>query len=171
MKKTITHSLVLILLLNSIALAGLDSKKAAYQGGTTKDKDFPGAKEAVEGMLNTADENELKFEYKLNKAGRVYAIPYKQILDIEYGQKAGRRVGAAVATAILLSPVGLFLLFSKKRKHFVTIGYKDNDGKEQVAVFELGKDIVRTTLPILEARSGKKIEYQDEEAKKSGKGN
>jgi hypothetical protein len=171
MKKTITHSLVLILLLNSIALAGLDSKKAAYQGGTTKDKDFPGAKEAVEGMLNTADENELKFEYKLNKASRVYAIPYKQILDIEYGQKAGRRVGAAVATAILLSPVGLFLLFSKKRKHFVTIGYKDNDGKEQVAVFELGKDIVRTTLPILEARSGKKIEYQDEEAKKSGKGN
>jgi hypothetical protein len=71
----------------------------------------------------------------------------------------------------LLSPVGLFLLFSKKRKHFVTIGYKDNDGKEQVAVLELGKDIVRTTLPILEARSGKKIEYQDEDAKKASKGN
>jgi hypothetical protein len=65
----------------------------------------------------------------------------------------------------------LFLLFSKKRKHFVTIGYKDNDGKEQVAVFELGKDIVRTTLAVLETRSGKKIEYQDEEAKKSSKGN
>ena len=55
-------------------------------------------------------------------------------------------------------------------RHFVTIGYKDDEGKEQVAVFELGKDIIRTTLPILEARSGKKIEYQDEEAKKSGKG-
>jgi hypothetical protein len=62
------------------------------------------------------------------------------------------------------------MLFPKKRKHYVTIGYKDDQGKEQVAVFELGKDIVRITLPILEARSGKKIEYQDEEAKKSGKG-
>ena len=61
--------------------------------------------------------------------------------------------------------------FSKKRKHFVTIGYKDNDGKDQVVVYELGKDIVRTTLPILEARSGKKIEYQDEDAKKASKGN
>ncbi len=171
MKKIATLSLILTLLLHSVALAGLDSKKAAYQGGTTKDKDFPGAKESVEGVLNTADEHELKFEYKLNKVSRVYTIPYKQMLDLEYGQKAGRRVGAALATAILISPVGLFLLFSKKRKHFVTIGYKDGEGKEQVAVFELGKDIVRTTLPVLEARSGKKIEYQDEDAKKSGKGN
>jgi hypothetical protein len=79
-------------------------------------------------------------------------------------------VGAAVATSILLAPVGLFLLFSKKRKHFVTIGYKDSDGKEQVAVFELGKDIVRTSLAVIEARSGKKIEYQDEEAKKIQQG-
>jgi hypothetical protein len=63
------------------------------------------------------------------------------------------------------------MLFSKKRKHFVTIGYTDGAGKEEVAVFELGKDIVRTTLPILEARSGKKIVYQDEDARKSGKGN
>lgn len=156
--------------MNSITLAGLGSKKAAYQGGTTKDKDFPGAKEGVEGTLNTADEKELKFDYELNKAKKTYSIPYHQIVDIEYGQKAGRRVGAAVATAILISPVGLFLLFSKKRKHFVTLGYKDGDGKDQVAVFELGKDIVRTTLPILEARSGRKVEYQDEEAKKSSKG-
>lgn len=40
-----------------------------------------------------------------------------------------------------------------------------------MAVFELGKDIVRTALPILETRSGKKIIYQDNEARKSGKGN
>lgn len=170
MKKLVILTLIFTLAFNAIAFAGLDSKKAAYQGGTTKDKDFAGAKEGVEGILSTDDETQLKFSYKLNKTDQVYAIPYKDIIDLEYGQKAGRRVGAALATAILISPVGLFLLFSKKRKHFVTIGYKGEDGKEQVAVFELGKDIVRTTLPILEARSGKKIEYQDEEAKKSSKG-
>jgi hypothetical protein len=96
-------------------------------------------------------------------------IPYSQILDLEYGQKAGRRIGAAVATTILLGPIGLLTLFSKKRKHFLTVGFKDADSKDQVAVIELGKDIVRTTLPIVETRSGKKVTYQDEEAKKSAK--
>ena len=170
MKKITILTLVISLVLNAPVMAGLDGKKAAYHGGTMKDKNFAGAKEAVEGILNTGDEKDLKFEYTWEKTGKVYTIPYNQIIDIEYGQKAGRRVGAALATGLLISPIGLFLLFSKKRKHFVTIGYKDDEGKEQVAVFELGKDIVRTTLPVLEARSGKKIEYQDEEAKKSGKG-
>lgn len=170
MRKLVPFILIFSLLFNSVTFAGVDSKKAAYQGGTTKDKDFPGSKDPVEGILNTGDEKLLKFEYVLNKSPKVYSIPYDQILDIEYGQKAGRRVGASIATALLISPLGLFMLFSKKRKHFVTIGYKSLEGKEEVAVFELGKDIVRTTLPILEARSGKKIEYQDEEAKKSSKG-
>ena len=154
----------------TVFAGGIDSKKAAYQGGSTKDKDFPGMKKPPEGTLNLDDQKELKFEWMDNKVSKTYSIPYDQIIDLEYGQKAGRRVGAAIATAILLSPVGLFLLFSKKRKHYVTIGYKGADGKGEVAVFELGKDIVRTTLPILEARSGKKMEYQDEEARKSSKG-
>ena len=172
MKQMLAVSIILSLFLNvTVSAAGLDSKKAAYYGGTTKERDFPGAKKEVEGFLKLDSETELKFEYKLNKVDKTYSIPYSQILDLEYGQKAGRRVGAAIATAILLSPLGLFLLFSKKRKHYVTIGYKGEDGKEEVAVFELGKDIVRTSLPILEARSGKKFEYQDDEAKKSAKGN
>jgi len=69
----------------------------------------------------------------------------------------------------LLGPIGLLSLFSKKRKHFLTIGFKRDDGRDQVAVIELGKDIVRTTLPIVETRSGRKSEYQDEEARKSSK--
>jgi hypothetical protein len=170
MKKTTILTLVLSLVLSPTVLAGINSKKAAYHGGSTKEKDFPGVTKAIEGNLNTADEKALKFEYTLNSSGKTYSIPYDQFIDVEYGQNAGRRVGAAVATGLLFLPLGVFMLFSKKRKHYVTIGYKDDEGKEQVAVFELGKDIVRTTLPILEARSGKKIEYQDEEAKKSGKG-
>lgn len=171
MKKIISIVFCLTLLLNTTVLAGLDSKKAAYLGGSTKDKDFTGAKGDVVGNLDTSNEQILNFEYTLNKEKKIYSIPYSQIIDIEYGQKAGRRVGAAIGSALLLGPVGLFLLFSKKRKHYVTIGYKDAAEKEQVAIFELGKDIVRTTLPVLEARSDKKITYQDEEAKKSGKGN
>ena len=167
LKKIIVLTLLVSFLGNATVFAGLSSKKAAYQGGTTKDKDFAGAKEGVEGKFIINDETALKFDYEINKVKKNFSIPYNQFIDIEYGQKAGRRVGAALATAILISPVGLFLLFSKKRKHFVTIGYKGEDGKDQVAIFELGKDIVRESLAVLEARSGKKIVYQDEEAKKS----
>ena len=79
---------------------------------------------------------------------------------MEYGQKAGRRV----AVAVMVSPLALF---SKKRNHYLTITYKDKAGMEQAGVFELGKDIVRTTLAVLELRSKKQIEYQDDEARKS----
>ena len=84
--------------------------------------------------------------------------------DLEYGQKAGRRLGLA----IVVNPL---LFFSKKRRHFLTVGYQDDDGKQQAAVFELGKDVVRVTLATLEARTGRKIEYEDEDARNSGRGN
>jgi len=50
------------------------------------------------------------------------------------------------------------------------VGYLDENDKQQAAVFELGKNVIRVTLTTLEARTGKKIEYQDEEARKSGLG-
>jgi hypothetical protein len=69
--------------------------------------------------------------------------------------------------AVLISPLALF---SKKRKHFLTLTFNDPAGKEQAAVLELGKDIIRTTLTIVQTRSGKDIEYQDDEARKAGRG-
>src|SRR5262249_51810412 len=120
------------------------------------------------GILNTKDEDELIFTATdKGFSGQWFSIPYAQIIDLEYGQKAGRRVGAAVATTVLLGPIGLLTLFSKKRSHYLTVGFKDQTGKDQVAVIELGKDIVRLTLPIIETRSGKKIQYQDDEARNS----
>jgi hypothetical protein len=169
--KRIASLLILTLLLPTIALAGLGSKKAAYMGGSMPE--MGGAKKAIEGELDTTNNDELRFVYKdkESKTLKTASIPYAQILDIEYGQKAGRRVGMAIGTTILLGPLGLLSLFSKKRKHYLTIGYSDKDGKAQAAVFELGKDIVRTTLAIVEKRSGKELQYQDENARKANKGN
>ncbi|MBN1567261.1 MAG: hypothetical protein JXA73_05415 [Acidobacteria bacterium] len=169
MKKAFVASLILLFSVTSAAIAGVGSRKAAYQGGTTKERDFPGAKKAVEGYLVTENETELRFEYNLNERNRTYSISYKQFIDIEYGQRAGRRVNDSVTTTILYSPVNLFKKLSKKRNHYITIGYFDEESKEQIAVFELGKDIVIPTLHILESRSGKKIVFQDEEDRKSGR--
>ena len=90
-------------------------------------------------------------------------IPYLKINTLEYGQTVNRRYAAA----ILISPV---LLLSKSHKHFVTIGYVDADGQQQALVFRVEKGDIRAVLTGLEARTGRRVEYQDEEARKAGKG-
>ncbi len=92
-----------------------------------------------------------------------WRVPYERINLLEYGQKADRRYLAAV----LISPI---FVLSKKRAHFLTIGYQDEDGKQQAMVFRVGKGDIRTMLVSLEARTGRKVDYQDEEARKAGKG-
>jgi hypothetical protein len=89
-------------------------------------------------------------------------IVYQKIDALEYGQSVSRRY----AEAVLLSPI---LLLSKSRKHFVTIGYVDSDGKQQALVFRVEKGDIRPVLSSLEARSGRRIEFQDDEARKVGK--
>ena len=155
MRKTIVMLLLLTLLFDPTAWAGIGGKKAMFVGGT-----IASIKQGTEGTSSTQDEKVFVFEYK----GGKLAIPYDRINDLEYGQKAGRRLGLA----IMISPL---FLFSHKRKHFLTIGYTDENDKQQAGVFELGKDIIRVTLASMEARTGKKIDYQDEEARKSGLGN
>ena len=112
MYKKLSLLLALVLLSHSTAFA-VGSKKAAYVGGTASA--FKDSKKVVEGQLITGDEKELKFVY--NKT-QTFAIPYDQIIDLEYGKKSGRRVGTAVATTVLLGPIGLLSLMSKKQKRF-----------------------------------------------------
>lgn len=151
-KKQLALTVLLVLCLSGVALAGLGSDKTKYIGGTAS------VKEGNEGKSSTKDEKLFVFESGKERL----EIPYEKVDSLEYGQKAGRRIGVAV----VINP--LFIL-SKKRRHFLTLGYTDADGKQQAAVFELGKDVVRVTLATLEARTGRKIEYQDEEARKSGR--
>lgn len=153
-----------ILLVTPTALMA-ESDKAAYYGGTAVE--FKDVKGEVKGRLLTKDERNLEFVYSKEK---VFKIPYDKFIDMEYGQKSGRRVGAAAASFILLGPVGLLFLFSKKQDHYLTLGYYDENGKEQVALFKLNKNTVRPLLPILEARSGKKVEYQSKGAEKKATG-
>jgi hypothetical protein len=158
MKQHITLALLSFILLELPLSAGIGSKTAMYVGGTA------GIKEMTEGTSSTSDQSNFIFQYKEGKEKKSLSIPYDRVNSLEYGQKAGRRLGVA----IVVTPLALF---SKKRKHYLTLNYTDSADKQQAVVLELGKDIVRTTLASLEARTGRKVEYQDEEARKSGKGN
>jgi hypothetical protein len=132
--------------------AGVPAKKASYRGGTLSQ-----IESAHPGLLSLAAPDRLIFVTDQTQV----EVSYRAIRSLEYGQHAGRRLGLAIA----VSP--LFLL-SKKRKHYLTIHFVDESGIAQAAVFELGKKIVRTTLAALSARTGLRIEFEDEEARKSG---
>src|SRR5437667_7634315 len=137
-----------------LLLAGDLGSRAQYVGGTVA-----GLPSKSEGNINTTDEGFLLFRTKHD----LVRIPYDKINTIEYGQRVNRRYVAA----ILISPV---LLLAKKRKHFLTVGYTDELGHQQAAVFEVRKTAVRSVLVSLEAKTGRKVEFQDEEARKAGKG-
>ncbi|MEX2261320.1 MAG: hypothetical protein WD696_05180 [Bryobacteraceae bacterium] len=133
-----------------VSLAAVRGDEALYVGGTVT-----AIPEGTKGRLNLPEGDAAGFDSKKEQ----FSIPYASIESIEYGQKVGRRVGAAVA----ISPV---LLFSKKRKHYVTIGYRDRDGNRQGAVFELSKGAVRRVIFALESRSGKTVDLESEDARK-----
>lgn len=129
-------------------------KPAEYLGGT-----IPQLRSQTGGRLAVTDRDFLIFTARKQEI----RIPYHQINQLEYGQKVGRRI----VTAIVVSP--LFLL-SKSRAHFLTIGYQDDEGRQQAMVFRVPKGDIRPLLVSLEARTGRRVEYQDEEARKAGKG-
>jgi len=145
---------VLFLTTASLALAGDSGGRAEYVGGTIAQ--IPAG---CRGNVQVMDEDFMVF-YSGKASWRV---PYDKINLVEYGQRVDRRY----LTAVLISP--LFLL-SKKRQHFLTVGYSDEEGRQQAMIFRVNKDDIRAMLVSLEARTGRKVEFQDDEARKAGKG-
>lgn len=131
-----------------------DGMHAEYIGGTAS-----AIRNKTDGNLLISNENHLIFL----SHGSVVQVDYSRINLLEYGQKVDRRY----AMALLVSP--MFLL-SKSRQHFLTIGYTDEHDRQQAMVFRVGKGQIRTVLASLEARTGLKIQYQDNEARKAGRG-
>jgi len=143
-----------LLLLLPLLPAREPGGRAHYVGGTNSDVAMKS-----EGLIQTTDAVEMRFAGKQSTV----RVPYENITNIEYGQKVSRRY----AEALLISPL---MLLAKKRAHFLTLGYTDGEGKQQAMVFQLSQGDVRAVLAGLEARTGRRVEFQDEEARKAGKG-
>jgi hypothetical protein len=134
--------------------AGHAGARAEYVGGTRAD--IPTSNS---GDIQVMDNVYFIFLSKKTKI----KIPYERINLVEYGQKVDRRYVAAA----VISP--LFML-AKKREHFLTVGFEDENGLQQALVFRVDKSDIRVALVALEARTGQQVRYQDEEARIAGKG-
>lgn len=143
----------------------IPTKSAKYIGGTAT---IP---QEVLGRLDTSDLMNLSFDWA--KAGKTAAgnwgIPYSHVTGLSYGQHAGRRVGASAAAAATVwgAPAAIPLLLVKKRRHYLTIDFLDENGKKHGAIFLVGKSAIGSLLDDLESKTGKKTQFEDEEARKT----
>jgi len=144
---------LLVALILAPAVSAADTGfKVEFMGGT-----LAGVKAKSGARLDLAGSDAMLFRC----GAQTLSIAYPKVDTLEYGQHVSRRYAAAV----FLSPV---LLLSKSRQHYVTIGFVDAEGKHQALVFEFGKGDIRSALASLEARTGKRVEFQDDEARKAG---
>ena len=143
-----------LLVLSSLLQATGPGDRVLYVGGTVA-----GIKSHSNALIDVRDETSLS----LHLRDKAISVAWSDVNNLEYGLHVDRRY----VEAILISP--LFLI-AKKRSHFVTIGYVDSERRQQAVVLEVGKGDIRQLLVSLEARTGRRVEYQDDEARKAGKG-
>ena len=151
-RKLFLHGCLCLLAL--LVTAADTGGRVAYVGGTVQA--FAGK---PDGALDTTHDQYLFFRTR----ELTMQVPYDRVNLLEYGQKVDRRL----ALAVVISP--MFML-SKKRAHFLTVGYSDEEGRQQAMIFRVDKNDVRALLVSLEARTGRKVTFQDDEARKAGKG-
>jgi hypothetical protein len=156
-KKLVALALVFCSILQARALGG----RAEYVGGTITQIPV-----GCQGTVQAIDEQ--FFVFYSGKAS--WRVPYEKINLVEYGEKVDRRIAAAVVAALVAPLAAPFFALAKKRQHFLTVDYTDEEGHEQAMIFKVNKDDIRATLVVLEARTGRKVEFQDDDARKSGKG-
>jgi hypothetical protein len=155
--KTAMKRIVLLLWLGTLlpisAPAGEPGFSAHFVGGTV-----PGVSPGSHFRIDLTSPEALMLRYQKVE----FRIDYRKVQAVEYGQNVNRRY----VEAILISPL---LLLAKSRKHYVTVEYLDEAGHQQALVFRVGKGDIRSVLASLEARTGRRVEYQDNEARKSGR--
>jgi hypothetical protein len=143
-----------LLALSPLLQAGGNGSRVLYVGGTVA---------GVPTKCSARIELDRADSLTLNIDKQSIQVSYQSIDTLEYGMRVSRRYWEAV----VISPV---FLVAKRRMHFLTIGYSDAEGRQQAVVLQVGKDEIRPLLVSLEARTGRRVEYQDEEARKAGKG-
>jgi hypothetical protein len=83
-------------------------------------------------------------------------IKAASITELSYGQEVHRRVGTAVAVAMVSFGIGLLVALSKSKKHYIGVVWDAGDGKKGGLVIQADKDQYRGLIAALEGITGKK---------------
>lgn len=139
-------AIVVCLAMSLSLLAGDNSYKVKYDGGT-----LPDTKAGTDVRL-FIEGDKVRFA-KDNKDLAV--VPASSITEISYGQDVHRRVGSAVAVGAVTLGVGALMALTKSKKHFIGLTWADGDKKGGLAM-QCDKNEYRGILAGLEGVTGKK---------------
>ncbi|MBD0371788.1 MAG: hypothetical protein ICV60_13185 [Pyrinomonadaceae bacterium] len=131
--------------------------KVRYSGGTLKTTTKPddwGNKLTI-----TSDQILLDL-----KDGQKLVIDPKKVNGLSYGKEATRRTKTYIGLAFI-SPIFLFGLLKKNKKHFVGIEYTDNEGKNVALLLQAKNDQYRAVLTALKGITGKEVATEEKEKK------
>ena len=145
-KKTLCFALLCLMGSNLIAGNEMYFKKVEIRTS------FGAAEQGNNGNL-VVDSDEIRFVD--NKGREYFSIPSDSVNDLFYSRVSGRRIGAA----ILITPL---LLFSKGKKHYLTIGFDDSRDMVGAVEFKLHKSNYRGILRAVEAVSDVTVEFEQE---------
>jgi hypothetical protein len=137
MKKLVGMLLILTLATSAFAIEIVESTDVLYLGGTVQT-----VSGGALGHFDTTSPNELAFDAN----GKRIVIPYDKIQSFQYSRKLARHYGALLTVAIVMFKF-------RQRRHFVTISYRDSANVEQVAIFEISKEMPLTLMPVLAVRA------------------
>ena len=144
-------ALLLCTLFPITALAGDNSYKIAYDGGSVQS-----VKAGTELKLYIDGSN-----VRIQKGKEdVVVIPAAAVTEISYGQDVHRRIGAAIGVAVFSFGLGALLALSKSKKHFIGLTW-DDGGKKGGLAFQADKNEYRGLLAGLEGVTGKKAVDSD----------
>ena len=164
-KARITVSLVVLSLICCQALGEALSVRPGGQTGASSDQigfgdcqyfyKSPGDSKArpIKGSL-IFDPKGSQVGFFSEGANRV-GIPYSNITTLLYERTSKPRYALGLLVAWPL-------LFTKSKKHYLTVQYKSAEGQGQYALFQLDKDNYQRVLATAESQTGKKVERTQE---------
>lgn len=143
--KLVTAVVLCSFILSRVVFAGSYNVKCLNTEGKFKD-----CKVTLDG-----ENVQIEFDSRSDKDGDVI-IPAKNIRALTAGEYARRRVAESIASAVLLAPVALFALFSKKKRDHIGIEYTEGT-KNKAVLLELKKKYGFAMKTELESLTGKEI--------------
>lgn len=157
--KQLSGVITIILTFTLLSYAqGNTFKKVRYNGGsiasTVKQDEWNNT------LIVEADKITFKF-----KDGVVKEIDPKSVTGLSYGSEATKRTKTIIAMAVLLTPLALFALMHKNRKHFVGIEWKEEGDKKGGVLLQGDKNNYKGMLMALRGVTGAAVAVAASERK------
>jgi len=155
--KSLLYALVsftFVLLLSLNVFAAEKFNHAEYLKPKTADSANKKDTNPIKGEV-AFDQSAKTLSFVDQKGAAVVTIPYDKIKSMLYEKTSRPRY----AEGLLLSP---FFLFTKTKKHFLTVQYTDSSGNGQFIVIHMDKSNARDIVATAEADTGKKVDVSEE---------